>query len=65
MDVAIIGNKQWQNRRKVQEVLQQLKTKYDNVTVIGGGGSEGANHMVRKYALEFGMSYKVYDNHDK
>ena len=61
MNVAIIGNKHWQNRRKVQEVLQQLKTKYDNVTVIGGGGLEGVNHMVRKYALEFGMSYKEYN----
>ena len=56
MKVALIGNKHWQNRRKSQEALQQLKTKYDNVTVIGAGGTEGANYMVRKYALEFGMS---------
>ena len=61
MNVAIIGNKHWQNRRKVQEVLQQLKTKYDNVTVIGGGGLEGVNHMVRKYALEFGLQYEEYN----
>jgi len=61
MKVALIGNKDWQNRRKVQEALRQLKTKYENVTVIGAGGSEGANHMVRKYALEFGMSYKEYN----
>jgi|TARA_R110000868_G_scaffold185288_1_gene427154 hypothetical protein len=61
MNVAIIGNKDWQNKRKVQEALQQLKTKFDGVTIVGAGGSEGANHMVRKYALEFGMSYKEYN----
>ena len=59
--VAIIGNKDWQNRRKVQEILQRLKTENTNVTVIGAGGSEGANYMVRKYALEFGMNYKEYN----
>ena len=59
--IAIIGNRGWQNRRKVQEILQRLKTENTNVTVIGAGGSEGANHMVRKYALEFGMNYKEYN----
>ena len=42
-NVAVIGNKNWQNRRKVQETLR------------------GANYMVRKYALEFGMSYTEYN----
>ena len=59
--VAIIGNKDWQNRRKIQEILQRLKNEKPNVTIIGAGGSEGANHMVRKYTLEFGMNYKEYN----
>jgi len=59
--VAVIGNKQWQNRRKVQETLQSLKIKFPEVQVIGAGGSEGADSMVRKYALEFGMNYKEYN----
>ena len=25
MRVAVIGNKEWQNRRKIQDVLQNLK----------------------------------------
>jgi hypothetical protein len=61
MKVAVIGNKDWQNKRKVQETLRRLKTQFDEVQVIGAGGSEGANNMVRKYALEFGMSYKEYN----
>ena len=61
MKVAVIGNKDWQNKRKVQETLRRLKTQFDEVQVIGAGGSEGANNTVRKYALEFGMNYKEYN----
>ena len=60
-NVAVIGNKNWQNRRKVQETLQGLKSKFDEVVIIGAGGSDGANSMIRKYALEFGMNYKEYN----
>ena len=59
--VAVIGNNNWQNRRKVQETLQGLKSKFDEVVIIGAGGSEGANSMIRKYTLEFGMNYKEYN----
>ena len=61
MRVAIVGNNEWQNRRKLQEVLQKLKLLYDDVIIIGAGGKEGANFMVRKYALEFGMPYEEYN----
>jgi len=30
-NVAVIGNNNWQNRRKVQETLQGLKNKFDEV----------------------------------
>ena len=47
--VAVIGNTNWQNKRKVQETLRNLKQRFDdNVVVLGAGGSEGANSMVRK-----------------
>jgi hypothetical protein len=61
MKIAVIGNNEWQNRRKLQEVLQKLKLSYDNVIIVGAGGNEGANHMVRKYALEFGLTYEEYN----
>jgi hypothetical protein len=61
MKIAIIGNNEWQNRRKLQEVLQKLKISYDDIIVVGAGGNEGANHMVRKYSLEFGMKYEEYN----
>ena len=59
--IAVIGNKNWQNRRKVQEILQGLKSKFDEVIIVGAGGNEGANSMIRKYALEFGMNYIEYN----
>ena len=60
--VAVIGNTGWQNRRKVQDTLQQLKHRFGNeLVVIGAGGQEGANSMVRKYTLEFGITYEEYN----
>lgn len=60
--VAVIGNNDWQNKRKVQETLSKLKTRFNNqVIVIGAGGTEGANHMVKKYAIELGMQYEEYN----
>jgi hypothetical protein len=60
--VAIIGNTNWQNRRKVQKTLTELKQRFGNdVIVLGAGGKEGANSMIRKYTLEFGLDYKEYN----
>lgn len=60
--VAVIGNTGWQNRRKVQQTLQELKQRFGaELTIIGAGGTEGANSMVRKYALEFGMRYQEFN----
>jgi hypothetical protein len=60
--VAVIGSTNWQNKRKVQETLQMLKRKFDSdLIIIGGGGVEGANNMVKKYALEFGLQYQEFN----
>ena len=60
--IAIIGNTDWQNKRKVQQTLQELKKRFkEDLIVVGAGGTEGANSMVRKYSLEFGIQYKEYN----
>ena len=62
IQIAVIGSTGWQNKRKVQQTLQELKRKFEeNLVVIGAGGVEGANSMVRKYALEFGIEYKEFN----
>ncbi len=60
--IAVVGNKEWQNKRKVQQVLTELKQKFKNkLIIVGAGGNEGANYMVRKYTLEFGLHYEEYN----
>jgi len=60
--IAVIGNKEWQNKRKIQQVLTDLKQRFSSdLIVVGGGGSEGANFMIRKFALEFGIQYEEYN----
>jgi hypothetical protein len=62
IQVAVIGSTGWQNKRKVQQTLQELKKKFaDDLVVIGAGGNEGANHMVRKYSIEFAIEYKEFN----
>lgn len=62
MNIAVIGNTNWQSKRKVIDTLQGLKQKFGkDVTIVGAGGTEGANFMVKKYALEFGMDYKEFN----
>lgn len=61
MKIAVIGNTNWQNKRKIKDVLYGLKHKYPNATILGGGGKEGANYLVRKFALEFDMNYREYN----
>jgi len=62
MRIGVIGNKEWQNKRKIQQVLTDLKQRFSSdLIVVGGGGSEGANFMIRKFALEFGIQYEEYN----
>ena len=62
MKVAVIGNKEWQNKQKVQDTLLNLKRQFGNeLIVVGAGGTEGANHMIRKFTLEFGIKYEEYN----
>ena len=63
--IALIGSTGWQNRRKVQDALQKLKSQFNDdlneLIIVGAGGNEGANSMVRKYALEFDLRYEEYN----
>jgi hypothetical protein len=62
MNIGVVGNNEWQNKRKIQQVLLDLKNRFKkSLVIIGAGGKEGANFMIRKFALEFGISYKEYN----
>lgn len=62
MKIAVIGNTGWQNKRKIRDALFELKQRFGSeVTILGAGGTEGANFMIRKVALEFEMTYQEYN----
>ena len=62
MKVAIIGNRTYENVRKIQDLLSDLKRKFGNeLMIISGGCRDGADKYVKKYALEFGIQYKEFN----
>jgi hypothetical protein len=62
MKVGIIGSKNYQNARRVKEILTKLKQQFGNdVTIVSGGTAIGAEKYARKYALEFGLNYMEFN----
>jgi hypothetical protein len=61
MKVAIIGSRDWQSKRKIQEVFSKLKQLPGPVMILGAGGKEGANFLVKKYAIELGFNYLEFN----
>lgn len=61
MKIAVIGSRDWQSKRKLQDVLGRLKRMEGPITILGQGGSEGAASMVKKYSLDFGLNYMEYN----
>ena len=58
MKIGIIGSKKYENKRKIKETIFNLKKKFGNELVIfSGGGPDGADKYVKKYALELDCQY--------
>ena len=62
MKVAIIGSRQYENVRKIKNLLTDLRRKFgDELVIISGGAKDGADKYVKKYAIEFEITYKEYN----
>ena len=62
MKIAIIGSRQYENVRKIKNLLTDLRRKFGNeLTIISGGAKDGADKYVKKYVLEFEIEYKEYN----
>lgn len=59
--IGIVGSKDWQSRRKIQDILRKIKTIEGPVTVLGQGGNEGAGLMVKKLCINMGVDYAEYN----
>ena len=62
MKIAIIGSREYENIRKIKNLLTDLKHKFgEELIIISGGAKQGADKHVKKYALEFGLNYKEFN----
>tara|TARA_R100001377_G_C3090498_1_gene75677 strand:- start:47 stop:520 length:474 start_codon:yes stop_codon:yes gene_type:complete len=61
MKVAIIGSRQYTNKRRIQEFIFKLKKKYGSgLEVVSGGQKDGADGFAKKYAIEFDIKYSEF-----
>jgi predicted Rossmann fold nucleotide-binding protein DprA/Smf involved in DNA uptake len=61
MRVAIVGSRQYTNKRRIQEFIFKLKEKYgDELEIVSGGQRHGADGYAKKYALEFDTKYSEF-----
>ncbi len=62
MKVAIIGSREYENVRKIKNLMTELRRKFgDELIVISGGCKFGADKYAKKYAIEFDINYKEYN----
>lgn len=60
--VGIVGSQNWQNKKKIKEMVYSLKEKFgDRLIILSGGCPNGADAMAKKYALEFECYYREFN----
>ena len=56
--VGIVGSRGYTNKKKIKDLIFEIKEKYgDEVEIVSGGQKDGADGYAKKVALEFDMSY--------
>ena len=56
--VGIVGSRKYTNKKKVKDLIFELKQKPDtDVEIVSGGQRDGADGFAKKFALEFDMNY--------
>ena len=62
MRIAIIGSREYNNTRKIKTLLADLQRKFkEELIIISGGCKEGADKHVKKFSIEFGITYIEYN----
>ena len=62
MRIGIVGSRQYQNRKKVKDVIFNLQKKFGTkLTIVSGGCKDGADRYAKKYALEFNCKYVEFN----
>ena len=56
--IGIVGSRSYTDKKKIKDLIFEIKTKYGNeVEIVSGGQKEGADGYAKKYALEFDLDY--------
>ena len=59
--IGIVGSRSYTDKRKVKDLIFNIKEKYgDEVEIVSGGQKEGADGYAKKIALEFDMDYTEF-----
>lgn len=62
MKVGIIGSLEYENKRKIKEMIFKLKQNFgDNLTIVSSGNKSGADKYAKKYALELDCRYLEFN----
>lgn len=60
--IAIIGSRTYENKKKIRDMIFKLKNTFgDKLEIVSGGSHNGADKYAKKYALEFGVTYKEFN----
>ena len=55
MKIAIIGSRNYTNKKKIQDFLFRLKMEHKDMEIVSGGAKDGADKYAKRFALEFGL----------
>ena len=62
MRIGIIGSRTYENKRNIREMVYTLKQQFgDELTIVSGGCTDGADKYARKYALELDCKYVEFN----
>ena len=62
MKIAIIGSREYENKNKIRDMIYKLKQAFgDKLEIVSGGAQNGADKYAKKFAIEFGITYKEFN----
>ena len=56
MIIGVTGSNKYEDKRKIKQFLFKFKDEPD-IEIVCRGNKDGADKYIRKYALEFGLTY--------
>ncbi len=55
--VGIVGSRAYTNKKKIKDLIFDIKQKNPDAEIVSGGQPDGADGFAKKFALELDMSY--------